>query len=91
MILSIMNFRISCGYKIMEILITHPNIVKRIKEKGLSCSLWTNATLLDEHNSRELIKLGIDHIGISLDGIDRVYERVRGYPYKEVEKNILRF
>lgn len=47
----------------------HPSIMEIIayaKENGLICGITTNFTLLDKPRIRELIKLGVDELAISL-------------------------
>jgi len=55
---------------------------------GLRLGFTTNGTLVNEENAKRLFGLGIKYIQLSMDGVDSVYEAIRGYPYKEIEKRI---
>ena len=59
----------------------HPDIFEMIeyaKKKGLYIRLHTNATLLTEGNTRELLESGLDLISFSFDGYDKeTYEKIR--------------
>ena len=59
----------------------HPQLVEMIeyaKSKGLYSRLNTNATLLTEEKSYQLIKSGLDFISFSFDGFDKeTYENIR--------------
>lgn len=74
----------------------HPKIIDMIKvakEAGLFLKLHTNATILDESLSREIIKAGLDQLTFSFDGFDAAtYERIRvnGH-FEKTLANILRF
>lgn len=74
----------------------HPylsKIITILKENGTKTRLSTNATLLSEAKSLELIGAGLDYIVFSVDGYRKeTYERIRkGANFEEVEKNILDF
>jgi 12,18-didecarboxysiroheme deacetylase len=45
---------------------------------GLRAVLSTNGTLIDHVLAKELKKLGLSYVGISLDGIGEVHDRFRG-------------
>jgi len=45
---------------------------------GLRAVLSTNGTLIDHDLAKELKKLGLSYVGISLDGIGEVHDRFRG-------------
>jgi 12,18-didecarboxysiroheme deacetylase len=45
---------------------------------GLRAVLSTNGTLIDHALAKELKKLGLSYVGISLDGIGEVHDRFRG-------------
>jgi sulfatase maturation enzyme AslB (radical SAM superfamily) len=55
---------------------------------GLRLGFTTNGTLVTGENAKRLFGLGIKYIQLSMDGVDGVYEAIRGYPYKEIEKRI---
>jgi len=46
---------------------------------GLRAVLSTNGTLIDHALAKELKKLGLSYVGISLDGIAEVHDRFRGF------------
>ena len=48
------------------------------KEKGISCALSTNGTLINELHVKEILKSGISYVGISIDGIGETHDQFRG-------------
>ncbi len=69
-------------------------MIRYCKQIGIpSVEISTNAVLLDEAASEELIKAGLDELVISLDGADaETYEAVRrGAVYEEVAANVRNF
>ncbi len=48
------------------------------KEKGITCALSTNGTLINEAHVRKILKSGIRYVGISIDGIGENHDRFRG-------------
>ncbi len=74
----------------------HPEIfemIKYAKDKGLSIRLNTNATLLDEERSYQILDSDLDFLSFSFDGYEkRVYEKIRkGADFDKTLDNILRF
>lgn len=72
--------------------LVHPGF-KRIAEYALSshpCNLVTNAVLLDQETSRLLIEKKLLLLGVSLDGVGQIHDKMRGVPgtYEKVIKNI---
>ncbi|WP_172613731.1 radical SAM/SPASM domain-containing protein [Moorella sp. E306M] len=47
-------------------------------KKGLRVTLSTNGTLIDRSTARELKKIGISYVGISLDGVEERHDAFRG-------------
>lgn len=47
-------------------------------KKGLRVTLSTNGTLIDRSTARELKKIGISYVGISLDGVEERHDVFRG-------------
>jgi radical SAM protein with 4Fe4S-binding SPASM domain len=45
---------------------------------GLPCTLSTNGLLIDEAVARRLAELGVKYVGISLDGIGKTHDKLRG-------------
>ena len=48
------------------------------KERGISCALSTNGTLINESHVRKILKSGISYVGISIDGIGETHDQFRG-------------
>ncbi len=63
------------------------------RQAGLHTWISTNATLLDEKRSRQLLQSGLDYIIFAFDGATPdVYQRYRpGADFQQVRQNILRF
>ncbi len=59
----------------------HPKIVEMIaycRDQQVPSRLYTNATLLSDDKSKEIILAGLDHITFSFDGVDKaLYEEYR--------------
>jgi len=74
----------------------HPRLAEMIAtaaDRRIMVKLHTNATLLDEDKSRQLIRSGLGLISFSFDGLDaETYERYRkGANFRKTVENILRF
>lgn len=74
----------------------HPksiDMIKYAKQKGLKVGFNTNAVLLNETKSKEILKTDLDWIYFSFDGPNKeVYEEIRrGANYEKTKENILRF
>ncbi len=69
------------------------HMVSYCKKCGLKTIIFTNATLLDEKKSRELIGAELDMLVFSFDGADKeTFEAIRrGAPYDRVLTNIRNF
>jgi len=65
-------------------------ILALVKENNLSCGIFTNGTLLDEKKIKEMVRLGIDFIVFSLQGPEKIHDRILRVPgaYKKMVKNI---
>jgi MoaA/NifB/PqqE/SkfB family radical SAM enzyme len=48
------------------------------KSKGMRAVISTNGTLITKELARELKKVGLSYVGISLDGLESVHDRFRG-------------
>ncbi len=68
-------------------------MVRYCKDHGIYTVVSTNASLLDDAKSRELIRAGLDNIILAFDGTTpEVYEEYRkGGDFHQVRANILRF
>ncbi|MGQ0522892.1 MAG: heme d1 biosynthesis radical SAM protein NirJ [Betaproteobacteria bacterium] len=52
-------------------------IAKRAKDLGFYVGLSTNGTLIDAQNIGAIAALGLDYVGISLDGIEQTHDAFR--------------
>ncbi|MCD4673859.1 MAG: tungsten cofactor oxidoreductase radical SAM maturase [Anaerolineaceae bacterium] len=72
--------------------LTHPSIldmIEAVRARGLAVTLGTNGLLLTSKVSAELVRLGVDRIVVSLDGVSPdIYENVRGTDMSEVLHNL---
>jgi len=70
-----------------------PQIINLLKLNGIKTRLSTNATLLTEEMSFQLMKAGLDYIVFSVDGNTKeTYERIRERAkFEVVERNVLNF
>ncbi|MBI4801366.1 MAG: radical SAM protein [Elusimicrobia bacterium] len=48
----------------------------------------TNGTLITGETAAKIFRSGIRYVQVSMDGVDDVYEEIRGYPYKQIERKI---
>lgn len=74
----------------------HPGIFEMIRltrEEGVRTGLSTNATLLDESRSQQLLDSGLDYVILAFDGATaQTYERYRaGADFSATQENILAF
>ncbi len=74
----------------------HPDLFDMIayaSERGIMVKLHTNATLLDEKKSAQMLRSGLALVSFSFDGFDaQTYERYRkGASFHETVENILNF
>ncbi|MBF0421570.1 MAG: radical SAM protein [Magnetococcales bacterium] len=70
----------------------HPDffrMVEFLRQKGKRVALTTNATLLTRERIEKLVTSGLSHITFSVDGLDDVYQKMRGIPFEKVERNII--
>ena len=72
--------------------LTHPNIlemVQAVRECGMGVTLGSNGLLLDSKMARELVRLGVDRMVVSMDGVKpETYAKVRGGILSQVLDNI---
>ncbi|WP_038057125.1 12,18-didecarboxysiroheme deacetylase [Thermodesulfobacterium hydrogeniphilum] len=54
------------------------DLIKKATSLGMRAVLSTNGVLIDENLAKELKKLGLSYVGISLDGGREVHDRFRG-------------
>lgn len=53
-------------------------IINEIKVHGFRCGLFTNATLLNSDIADQLIKSNLNYLLFSLDGPEKIHDRLRG-------------
>ncbi len=74
--------------------LVHPRIidmVEKLRERNLTVTVGTNGLLLKDKVAAELVRLGVNQIVVSIDGIEPVtYEGVRGAQLSVVLENIER-
>jgi MoaA/NifB/PqqE/SkfB family radical SAM enzyme len=72
--------------------LAHPHIldmIQAVRERGIAVSVGSNGLLLDPRMSRELVRLGVDRLVVSVDGVKaETYAGVRGAMISEVLDNI---
>ena len=71
--------------------LTHPHIlemIQRVREHNLAVTLGSNGILLDAAMARELVRLGVDRLVVSVDGVKpETYAAVRGGSLSQVLDN----
>ncbi len=71
---------------------THPDIldmVGLVRERGLDVTIGSNGLLLEESKAEALVRLGVDRLVISLDGVSaETYNDVRGTAISQIIENI---
>jgi len=67
-------------------------MVEYAKKKNIFTCIGTNATLLDDRISEAVVRSGLDHLSVSIDGLSReTYARYRvGGDFEEVINNLKR-
>ena len=72
--------------------LTHPRIlemIEAVRQRGLAVSLGSNGLLLTPKVSEELVRLGVDRLVVSVDGVKpETYEGVRGAELSLVLRNL---
>jgi len=70
----------------------HPNIldmIELVRQRDLTVYISSSGLLLDEKMARELVRLGVERITVSIDGVKpETYEGVRGAMLAQVLGNI---
>ena len=70
----------------------HPQLLEFIaegKRLGKYVCFHTNGTLLSRELAEELVLSGLDAIIFSMDGVEEVYEDIRGHSYADTRSKIL--
>jgi tungsten cofactor oxidoreducase radical SAM maturase len=72
--------------------LTHPNILEMIgtvRKRNMAVTLGSNGLLLGAEMARELVRLGVDRLVVSVDGVKpETYASVRGAMLSQVLSNI---
>jgi MoaA/NifB/PqqE/SkfB family radical SAM enzyme len=68
-----------------------PQFVRRVREAGFSCTMSTNAALLDERRTSALLEAGLQQICINVGDRDEQYDDVYKLPWEKTRDNVLRF
>ena len=61
--------------------LTHPalfGLLGDLKARGIPFGLLTNGTLIGRREARQLRMLGVDYVQVSLDGMEKTHDRIRG-------------
>jgi len=73
--------------------LTHPNIlemVKAIRKRDIAVTIGSNGLLMNPEMARELVRLGVDRLVVSVDGVKpETYANVRGAMLSQILGNIL--
>lgn len=59
----------------------HPyffGLCEKIKSHGMTLTVLTNGTLIDDEKARRMKEIGIDHVQVSLDGTEDIHDGIRG-------------
>ncbi len=69
------------------------DILKKVKSYGLSCGIFTNGIFLNPRSIREIIKLRMNYVTFSLQGIGKNHDSIVGVKgaYKRIMDNIREF
>jgi tungsten cofactor oxidoreducase radical SAM maturase len=72
--------------------LTHPNIlemIETVRQRNTGVTLGSNGLLLDAEMARELVRLGVDRLVVSVDGVKpETYASVRGAMLSQVLNNL---
>lgn len=72
--------------------LTHPNILEMIgvvRKRNIAVTLGSNGLLLEIEMARELVRLGVDRLVVSVDGVKpETYAYIRGAMLSQVLSNI---
>lgn len=75
--------------------LTHPGIlemIEAVRKKGLAVTLGSNGLMLKPAVSRELVRLGVDRLMVSVDGgLAETFEKVRGTYLDQIVENMRQF
>lgn len=57
-----------------------PELAEYAVQKGMRAVVSTNGTLITQQKARDLKRIGLSYVGISLDGMEAINDRFRGIP-----------
>ncbi len=65
-------------------------VAQKLHNYGMRVALLTNGILLDDKNIQKILDTGIPYVFLSIDGIGKTHDRIRGVPglYKNIMANI---
>ena len=55
-------------------------IVRAIRSHGMNCSMQTGGRNLNAHRIAEAVEAGLQGVGVSIDGLEPLHDRLRGVP-----------
>jgi tungsten cofactor oxidoreducase radical SAM maturase len=72
--------------------LTHPDILEMIgtmRKRDMAVTVGSNGLLLDAEMARELVRLGVDRLVVSIDGVKQeTYANIRGAMLSQILNNI---
>jgi len=68
-----------------------PDFVRQVRAEGFSCTMSSNAALLDETRATALLDAGLQRICINVGDRDADYDDVYKLPFEKTRDNVLRF
>jgi MoaA/NifB/PqqE/SkfB family radical SAM enzyme len=68
-----------------------PEFVRRVREEEFSCTMSSNAALLDETRAHALLDGGLQRVCLNVGDRDGDYEEIYKLPYEKTRDNVLRF
>ena len=68
-----------------------PAFVRRVREEDFSCTMSSNAALLDEARADALLEGGLQRICINVGDREADYDDVYKLPWEKTRDNVLRF
>src|SRR5262249_30540171 len=68
-----------------------PGFVGQVRAEGFTCTMSSNAALLDETRAHALLDAGLQRICINVGDRDEQYEDIYKLPYEKTRDNVLRF
>ena len=68
-----------------------PDFVRQVRDAGFSCTMSSNAALLDERRANALLEAGLQQIAINVGDRDEQYDDVYKLPWEKTRDNVLRF